>query len=539
MAVSEQTQPGRPARSAEAWNSKTFSFGFVLKLLLMALVDAFGIYIVIAAYTNQSWWILGGMVVILLAVNYTYFTNRFTLPAKYLLPGVIFLLVFQVFAVFFNGYIAFTNYGDGHRLSSPQEAASFALLQDTKCIPNGAYYPMAAVRQEGAIFIAISKPDSSVWVGNESNPMTHVPGAQVGPGGQIVSVPGYQIVPPAEIGQQLQGLKAPSGDQPGQVIQAAGVMACDAASTLTWDAATQTITDQTTATVYHASDQGYFLADGEQAGTHRFRTGWQVFVGADNFTSAFFSDSEYGKYFLSVTIWTFAFSFLSVVLTFLFGTFLAIVLNDERVKGRKIYRTLLLLPYAFPSFLGALVWRNMLNVDGFINQVLLGGVAIDWLQTQTESGYWLARGALLLVQLWLGFPYMFLISTGALQSLPGDIKEAATVDGASPARMWLHVTGPLLLIATAPVLVASFAFNFNNFTLIYMLTKGGPSFGATEPVGATDILISMVYRISGVGGGAARADLGLAAALSIIIFIIVAVIAVLGFRQTRKLEEMV
>ena len=96
-----------------------------------------------------------------------------------------------------------------------------------------------------------------------------------------------------------------------------------------------------------------------------------------------------------------------------------------------------------------------------------------------------------------------------------------------------------VLIATAPVLVASFAFNFNNFTLIYMLTKGGPSFGATEPVGATDILISMVYRISGVGGGAARADLGLAAALSIIIFIIVAVIAVLGFRQTRKLEEMV
>lgn len=539
MAVSEQTKPERPASSGEAWNSKTFSWGFVLKLLLMCLIDAFGIYIIYSAFANESWWVLGGMAVILLALNYTYFTNRFTLPAKYMLPGVIFLLIFQVFAVLFNGYIAFTNYGDGHRLDSPQEAAAFALLQDTKCVPGGAYYPMAAVRQEGEIFIAISKPDSSVWVGNEATPMMEIPGAEVGAGGQIVSVPGFDIVPPAEIGQQLQGLKAPIGDEPGQVIQAAGVMACDAASTLSWDPVAQTITDATTGTVYHATDQGFFLADGETPGSHRFRTGWQVFVGFDNFTSAFFSNSEYGQYFLSVTVWTFSFAFLSVFLTFVLGTFLAIVLNDERVKGRKLYRTLLLLPYAFPSFLGALVWRNMLNVDGFVNQVLLGGVAIDWLQTQTEGGYWLARGALLLVQLWLGFPYMFLISTGALQSLPSDIKEAAVVDGANPFRMWMHVTGPLLLIATAPVLVASFAFNFNNFTLIYMLTKGGPSFGATEPVGATDILISMVYRISGVGGGAARADLGLAAALSIIIFIIVAVIAVLGFRQTRKLEEMV
>ncbi|MGC4152482.1 MAG: ABC transporter permease subunit [Propionicimonas sp.] len=539
MAVSEQTKPGRPASSPEAWNSKTFSWGFALKLLLMCLINAFGIYIVYAAFANQSWWVLAGMVVILLALNYTYFTNRFTLPAKYMLPGVIFLLVFQVFAVFFNGYIAFTNYGDGHRLGSPEEAAAFALLQDTKCVPGGAYYPMAAVRQEGEIFIAISKPDATVWVGNEATPMTEIPGSEVGAGGQITSVPGFEIVPPAEIGQQLQGLKAPIGEEPGRVIQAAGVMACDAQSTLTWDPVAQAITDTTTGTTYHATDQGFFLAEGETPGSHRFRTGWQVFVGFDNFTSAFFSGSEYGQYFLSVTLWTFSFAFLSVFLTFLLGTFLAIVLNDERVKGRKLYRTLLLLPYAFPSFLGALVWRNMLNVDGFVNQVLLGGVAIDWLQTQTEGGYWLARGSLLLVQLWLGFPYMFLISTGALQSLPSDIKEAAVVDGANPFRMWMNVTGPLLLIATAPVLVASFAFNFNNFTLIYMLTKGGPSFGATEPVGATDILISMVYRISGVGGGAARADLGLAAALSIIIFIIVAVIAVLGFRQTRKLEEMV
>ncbi|MEA4943610.1 MAG: ABC transporter permease subunit [Propionicimonas sp.] len=535
--MSTQTKPATPA----AWNSRTFSAGFVVKLVLMCLVDAFGVYIVYAAWLRQSWWVLGAMVLILIAVNYTYFTTKRTLPAKYLLPGVVFLLVFQVFTVCFNAYIAFTNYGDGHRLSSPQEAATFALRQDTSCIEGGPSYPVRPVTRDGELFIAIAKPDQTVWVGNTGNPMVQVEGATI-QGGQVAQVPGYEVVTRLDGATQtaLLAINSPIDDPPGAVIRmSAGLFACEAHSTLTWDPATQSITDTTSGTVYKATDRGYFMADGESPSNLRFRTGWQVNVGFNNFRTAFFSSSDYGKYFLSVTAWTFAFALLSVLLTFIVGTFLAIVLNDERVKGRKLYRTLLLLPYAFPSFLGALVWRNMLNVDGFVNQAFLGGAAIDWLQTQTEGGYWLARGALLLVQTWLGFPYMFLISTGALQSLSGEMKEAAVVDGAGPVRMWLSVTGPLLLISTAPVLISSFAFNFNNFTLIYMLTKGGPSFGATEPIGATDILISMVYRISGVGGGAARADLGLAAALSIVIFIVVAVISVLGFRQTRKLEEMV
>ena len=133
-------------------------------------------------------------------------------------------------------------------------------------------------------------------------------------------------------------------------------------------------------------------------------------------------------------------------------------------------------------------------------------------------------------------PYSPAVSA-TLQSLPGDIKEAAKMDGAGPLRTWLSVTGPLVLISTAPVLIASFAFNFNNFQLIYMLTQGGPRFGDTSaPIGATDLLISMVYSISGVDGSAAK-NYGLASALSIVIFLLVGVISAIGFRQTRKLEE--
>jgi arabinogalactan oligomer/maltooligosaccharide transport system permease protein len=166
--------------------------------------------------------------------------------------------------------------------------------------------------------------------------------------------------------------------------------------------------------------------------------------------------------------------------------------------------------------------------------VLLNGADIGWL-----TDPWLAKAAILGVNLWLGFPYMFLICTGALQSIPGDVLEAAKLDGAGLMRTWKSVIMPLLLVSTAPLLISSFAFNFNNFTLIYMLTGGGPRFAdASVPLGATDILISMVYSISGVDGNAAK-NYGLASALSIVIFLIVATISAVAFRQTRKLEEII
>jgi arabinogalactan oligomer/maltooligosaccharide transport system permease protein len=133
---------------------------------------------------------------------------------------------------------------------------------------------------------------------------------------------------------------------------------------------------------------------------------------------------------------------------------------------------------------------------------------------------------------------MFLVCTGALQSLPNDVYEAARIDGAGRWRLWRSITMPLLLVSTAPLLISSFAFNFNNFTLIKMLTDGGPRFAdASVPLGHTDILISMVYNVSGLDGTAPR-NYGLASALSIVIFVVVGTISAIAFRQTRKLEEL-
>jgi len=127
------------------------------------------------------------------------------------------------------------------------------------------------------------------------------------------------------------------------------------------------------------------------------------------------------------------------------------------------------------------------------------------------------------------------ITTGALEAIPGELTEAAVMDGAGPWRRFWSITLPLLLVSVAPLLIASFAFNFNNFSLIYMLTGGGPNYpGAPLPIGETDILISMVYAMAFESG---TRQYGLASAMSIIIFVVVGVISWLGFRQTRKLEE--
>jgi arabinogalactan oligomer/maltooligosaccharide transport system permease protein len=150
------------------------------------------------------------------------------------------------------------------------------------------------------------------------------------------------------------------------------------------------------------------------------------------------------------------------------------------------------------------------------------------------GGPWSAMAAVLLVQLWMGYPYMFLVCTGALQSIPADLREAAAVDGAKPLYAFRTVTFPLLLIALAPLLITSFAFNFNNFNAIYLVSEGGP-FPADNPrIGATDLLITYTYRLA---FGSQGAQYGFAAAVSIFIFLIVAVVSIIGFRRTHVLEE--
>ncbi|MGM1018015.1 MAG: ABC transporter permease subunit [Actinomycetota bacterium] len=515
------------ARMAEAagggWKLLLF------KVIALGIIDALALYAIFVLVQNEQWFPAGVVFAVTAFANWIYF-SRGHLPAKYLIPGLIFLFVFQIFAALYTGYVAFTNYGTGHN-SDKDSAVNSLMLSAQERVPDSPAYDLTIVEQLGEFSFLVTSPEGEVAIGGEERPLSSVTDAET-EGGKAVSLPGYNTLGFAEIVANqdvIADISVPLSDDPneGALRTPDGSMAYVYTSALLYDEAAGTMTDTRTNVVYSDIGTGAFTAED---GTE-LAPGWQINVGFDNFTRAITEESIRSP-FVSVLIWTFVFAFLSVFTCFALGLFLAIVFNDPRMKSKKYYRVLMILPYAFPGFLSALVWAGMMNQEfGFLNEVVFGGANIPWLTNE-----WLAKFSILLVNLWLGFPYMFLICTGALQSIPDDVQEAARVDGANAWQVFRSIKLPLLFVAVAPLLIASFAYNFNNFSLIYMLTGGGPrDVTAGVNVGATDILITMVYKVAFVGSSS---DYGLASAFSIVIFFLVATISIIAFRRTKALEEL-
>nr|WP_286303185.1 ABC transporter permease subunit [Microbacterium suwonense] len=501
----------------------------LLKIVLLAIVDAVALYGAFVLFTHREWVVLALVVVVTIIVNAIYFSKKH-IPGKYLAPGILFLVVFQVFTLLYTGYIGFTNYGTGHN-GSKEQAVSALMASAQERVADSPTYPVTVVEQLGTLGLLVTEPDGDVSVGTNEQPLHEVTDAEM-EGGRAVALDGWNSLSFADVlsrSSEIEALSVPFSDDPndGSLRTPDGQNGYLYVSNLAYDAEAGTMTDTRSGVVYRDIGTGAFTADdGAQ-----LLPGWQITVGFDNFIRAVTDGSIRGP-LISVTVWTFAFALISVASTFFLGLLLAIVFNKTRMRFRNGYRILLILPYAFPAFLSALVWAGMMNESfGFINQVLFGGASIPWLTDPV-----LAKVSVLIVNLWLGFPYMFLVCMGALQGIPEDVNEAAVVDGANPWQIFRQIKLPLLLVTVTPLLISSFAFNFNNFNLIYMLTGGGPRFeGVSIPVGHTDILISMVYKVAFTGQ---TRDYGLASAFTIIIFIVVAVISIISFRKTKALEEL-
>jgi arabinogalactan oligomer / maltooligosaccharide transport system permease protein len=224
------------------------------------------------------------------------------------------------------------------------------------------------------------------------------------------------------------------------------------------------------------------------------------------------------------------FAALTVLLSFALGLFLAIALDKRGMRFQRVYRSALVIPYAIPAILSLLVWQGLLNDEfGVVNHIF--HIHVPWL----FDANW-ARVSVILVSVWLTFPYFFLVSMGALQSIPGELYEAARVDGGGGWQVFRKVTLPLLLVAVAPLMIASFAFNFNNFNNIFLLTTGGPPVNGNSTAGATDILISYTYKLALQTGQGH--DFGQASAITIIIFFIVAGMSAVMFTRTKALENL-
>ena len=501
----------------------------LLKVLLLGTVIGVAFSLLPTLLSQGRWGFLVALALIVVAVVATYATKR-GLPAKYLLPGTLLLITLVVYPAVSTAQVSFTNFGDGTRTTQEQTVAQIIGASVVQT-PDAPRYNLTVAttgsKTDGPFAFLLVEPESEdVFVGTEDG-LEELDDATV-EDGFVTSADGYETLTPAEVNQAASALTdfaVPTDD--GAIRQLGIRQAFEGSSPLEYDEAAGTITNTSTDVVYSVEQQGdreFFVApDGSRLSDQS----WRANVGLRNYERAL-TDSRISGDFLRIFLWTVVFATLSVVLTFTVGLLLAVTMNDPRVRGQRVYRSVLILPYAVPGFIMILIWSSFWNRDfGLIND--LTGLDVNWLGNATT-----AKIAVLVTNLWLGFPYMFIVATGALQAIPADLKEAATMDGASGFFSLRKITLPLVLVTTAPLLVATFAFNFNNYNIIYLLTEGGPFTPDNPQAGGTDILISYTIRLAFGPNGA---QFGFASSIAILLFVLTGVIAAIQFRFTRALED--
>ncbi|WP_329398297.1 carbohydrate ABC transporter permease [Streptomyces melanogenes] len=243
------------------------------------------------------------------------------------------------------------------------------------------------------------------------------------------------------------------------------------------------------------------------------------FVGLDNYV-----DVLNDPIFVQRLMWTVVWTVCCVSATFLLGLVLANMLNRE-FRGRAAYRMMLILPWAVPGFVSVFAWRFLFNRDnGLLNKVLDGGgiSAVPWLDDPT----W-AKFSVIAVNVWLGVPFMMVALLGGLQSIPGELYEAAEMDGAGPWKRFLYITVPGLRSVSSTVILLSTIWTFNMFPVIFLLTRGGPG-------DSTEILVTQAFRQAFVES---PRDFAGSATWGVLILAVLMIFAFVYRRSLRKQGE--
>lgn len=250
--------------------------------------------------------------------------------------------------------------------------------------------------------------------------------------------------------------------------------------------------------------------------------------------------SSYRKSFSAVFGWTVIWTLCATTLQIFLGVFTAIVSHQKFIKFKRLFGIIFLLPWAIPAFITIMSFSNIFNdsvgaintqVIPFFNRILpfLNIPAIAW----KTNPFW-TKVAIILVQGWLGFPYIYVMTTGILQSIPEDLYEAARIDGANAFQRFRNITLPAIFLVAAPTFITQYTFNFNNFSLIYLFNNGGPG-SVGGGAGSTDILISWIYKLT----TGTSPQYSMASAVTLIISFIVISISLIVFKKTNafKMED--
>ena len=243
-----------------------------------------------------------------------------------------------------------------------------------------------------------------------------------------------------------------------------------------------------------------------------------------------FAQKAWRSTFLGIAVWNLIWATVSTVSVFFSGLILAMMVNHPRIRFKKFWSTAVILPWAVPQFISILVFRVLLNGSfGPVNDWIasLGFSPVPWLSDPT-----MAKITIILVNLWFSTPFLMALMSGVLTTMPRDLYEAAEVDGASGSRKFFKITMPLVMLATAPILIMQFAFNFNNFNLIYLLTDGNPNQPDYFYAGSTDILISWIFKMT-----LNQSQFNMASAVSIIMFLLIAIFSLWNYKRMGSNRE--
>jgi maltose/maltodextrin transport system permease protein len=526
------------------------------------------------------WLYVGGSPILALmtsagfGVAFFVYTARRAYSYRYLFPGLAGIALFIVLPVLYTVWIAFTNYSSKHLLTF--ERATEVLLGETY-LRDDVSYQFTLHADGGGFRIVLQTGDDSASdtariaetsmlgdaadagvagaagsaAAGEAPPATGPPPVRRLPAAFVTKplaltgtaeqrVPAVALagsgfaagepLPLKDVIEHRDALRAVTVQLPdGSLATMASLREFTPREPLYRRNVDGTLTNQKTGEHLAANFRSGFY---ESATGRQASPGFRAYVAGDNYVRAFTDDGFRGP-FIRVFLWTVAFAALTVVLVVGLGILLAEVLSWEGLRFGAVYRILLFLPYAVPGFISILVFKGLFNRNfGEINLILdtLFGIRPNWF-----GNAWLARIMILIVNTWLGYPYFMLMGMGLQKSIPRELYEASAIAGASPLTNFFKITWPLIRKPLMPLVIAAFAYNFNNFVVIFLLTAGRPDFLDTSvPAGETDILVSYTYRIAFEDSGQ---NFGLAATVATLIFVIVAILSIINMRLTKTTAE--
>ena len=408
----------------------------VAKIIIMSLfASGLGYMMYVAFLAGEN--LIGGVLAVILIASFVVYSQKGLVPLKFLLPGIVLLAIFVVTPILYTVLMSGFVYKTGNEISREE---ALTQIYETGYVPDESFtsFYMTLGRYEGEVSALLTEQMTlTPYLGTKGTAtVLDANSVQLDEYGTAVELDGFEPISfeeAATLEAQIIDLRFDMGD--GKFIRPESL---DAASLMiqafTLNSATGELYDSVNDITYVDNGQGNFVnkANPEE----KLFPGWRAFSPLENYVGLV-TDPVIRGPFINVFIWTFSFALITVVTMFAAGLALAIAM-DKKLRFKGLYKSILILPYAIPSFMSILIWAGIFNADyGALNNIL--NIHVDWL-----NDVWLARLVILVVNLWLGFPYFYLISTGALQALPSDIEEAAEIDGATGSQIFWQIKLPLI-----------------------------------------------------------------------------------------------